>query len=45
MIYKSIHLLIMDTTTSEYLFTLDFFENTEIFIEIFTKSLSIYFFF
>jgi hypothetical protein len=40
MIFKSIHLLIMDITTSEYLFTLDFFEDTNIFSEIFTKSLS-----
>lgn len=35
------HLLMMDTVTSEYLFTRDFFDDTNMFDEIFTRTVHV----
>ncbi|KAL9645215.1 hypothetical protein ABK040_002416 [Willaertia magna] len=38
-IFRSVHILLINTATSEYIFTLDFFNDEALFNEIFVKSL------
>ncbi|EFC39118.1 Vps52/Sac2 family protein [Naegleria gruberi] len=40
-IFRSVHILLINTATSEYIFTLDFFNNEQMFESLFSKSLQL----